>query len=165
MAIHPACTSKVFRSYRQAVDRGDVVNQKRRYAIADTRAPVTATSLSPFLYFDLNPHRSRILPVEPLLGARRWIPHGLHCIMSVRGRCGMLHKGRTSRRTWSFLGSFLPSPTTILCHLRAFWIIICQIDYLGRVGNGEGGGWYEGRLEDARGVQLVQAYRPMGLKK
>ena len=45
----------------QVAASGDVVIQKQRFAIAGTRAPVSATPLCLFLYVHPHLHRSKIL--------------------------------------------------------------------------------------------------------
>jgi hypothetical protein len=58
--------------------------QKRRFAIADTRAPVTATPLSVVLKFGIyTRRRNQILLVGHHQGACRLISAGLHRIESV----------------------------------------------------------------------------------
>ena len=64
--------------------RGDVVTQKQCFAIADTRAPVTATTLLPFfLHMEVHPQGNQILLVGLLQGACRLTSPGLHRVESA----------------------------------------------------------------------------------
>ena len=75
---------------KQVAKSGDVVIQKRRSAIGDTRVPVSATP----------PDRSQISPKGLHQGARR---PGLHRMESVSSFNGKLRKGRTSTLVGSLM--------------------------------------------------------------
>jgi hypothetical protein len=85
--------------YRKAADLGDVVIQKRHFAIADTRGRVSAMPVQALVYVfpessfaELHEDKNRILGVGHHQGARELISLGLHRIKLVSSRCNMLPK-------------------------------------------------------------------------
>ena len=108
----------VFWVNNKVADSGHMAIQGQRFSIVDTHEPAFARPLSPLCpcqrTIDLyqSPHRNRILLVRRHQEVRRFDSPGLHHIMPVSSHCG------TSCNEGLTLTSFLPSPATILCHLR-----------------------------------------------
>ena len=80
MAKHTACPLQVFGLYRKAGDPGDMVIQKRFFAIDDIRVPGTATPFAFHLQSGLRTYSNRILQVRLHQGAGRLISPGLQYI-------------------------------------------------------------------------------------
>jgi hypothetical protein len=80
--------------YRQAADPDNVVIQKRYFANADIRVPVTARPFPFLLQGSRHTHRNGMFLVGHHRRAYQLILSGLHRIESVSSRCGMC-KGRT----------------------------------------------------------------------
>ena len=115
--------------YNKVADSSDVVIQERGFSIVDTHEPEFAMPLSPFCYMtDTYSYEIQIFPVGHHQEAHLFVPPGLHHITSVSSHCGV---SRNERHTSILFGSFLPSPASILCHQRAFKIVIYWDQYPG----------------------------------
>ena len=115
----------------KVANSGDVVIQEQGFSIADIHESASAI---PLLLFRVNTMdsscRNQIFPVGCCQGVRRLDSPGLYHItpVSATHRCGM---SCNERHTSTLLASvsFLPSPTTILCHQQAFRMAIYRGRY------------------------------------
>jgi hypothetical protein len=109
LARHPDPPLQAFCAYKKVADSGDVVIEKRDFAIVCTRVPAIATTAIATSRYC----RNRISPVGHHHGARRLVSPCLHDEVESVIICGaMFHN---ERHTSISHCSLLPSPTTIIC--------------------------------------------------